>query len=180
MEKKKRILLKERYNQVDSILKENNIDLKEFLKAINKYNTNENYRKYKRSLRKKETNKKTLSEKRKRFLKKTLTYLMKVNKYAFFINPQIAAQYRIICVAERINPKNLMEAFINSFIESDPAMIELMKNINKYHKKKILNKNSEKLLQKRMERIRHIADFYDIPIEWYKKYADLKSDNIDF
>ena len=177
--KLKKNKFKQLYTEYDRILQKEGKSMKYFLQVYRKKVKNKKH--YRDSVRFKTVGEKNkrLWERRRKFIKSTLKLMMKYNSYALFVNPQIAARFRIVCIAEKINPKLLIEGFMTAFVEGDEAIFDLMKNINKYHQKLILNKSKQFSLEKRFARIDRIMKFYNIPIEWYKKYADLKIDDVE-
>lgn len=169
---------KERFEKVKKILADNGEDLHTFLRSIRKYRVDHKY--YLNSIRKQKTKNRNIAENRRKIFARIRKYFLNKNYYAFLVDPQIAARFRIVTIAEVISPVILIEAMMQAFIEGDPAFIELMKNINKYHKKPVLKIYKNKFTFRRLEKIKKIREYYNIPPEWWKKYADLKVDELDF
>lgn len=170
--------LKDRYKNIEDILSANGEDLNDFLRHLRQYNKQHKY--YIKEKLKNKTRANKTAQARKLSLKRARKYLLRFHTYAFLVNPEIAAKFRIIAISENISPRILLEAFMNSYIEGNPDIIELMKNINNYHIKTVLRKTSVSIFSKRIERIKKIINYYTIPVEWWKKYADLKVDDLDF
>lgn len=173
------MLKKERYLKVEKILEENGENLKDFLHQLSTYKRK--HISYENLQKKQKTRIKNRAKLKRQVIKRTRKFFMENhNSYAFLVDPQIAAKFRIICFAEKINPRLLLEALMNAFSENDLLIEKLMENINDYHIKKILTNSIKVSFLKRFKRIKKIIDFYNIPPEWWKKYADLKVDELDF
>ena len=175
---KNNTLFRERYERVKKILEDNGEDLNSFLGNLHKFKIDHRY--YISSRKKLETRKRNIVKNRKKIYAKIRRYFLKRNYCAFLVDPLIAAKFRIVSIAEFINPRIFIEAMMNAFIEGDPAFVELMKNINNYHNKEVLKSNKNRKIFRRLNKIKKIKDFYNIPQEWWKKYEDLKVDELDF
>lgn len=173
---KKPFFLKEKYEKISKLCSDNGENLDYFLRLLNKKVYQKRY-----ILKKhRKTPNEIKIKKNNSLLDKTKKILYNRNRYMFCINKDIASKFRIVCIAEQINPRLFVEALMNVFIEGDSSFIPVMKSINKYHNKKILKKQSSANIQKRLAKIKEIVDYYNIPQDFYKKYADLRSDEMDF
>lgn len=173
--KGKPFYLKDRYNEISKLCADNGYNLDHFLKLIS---TNTYNRKY---FKKKAPKHQARSaEGIRQNIERTKRILLSRNKHMFIVHKDVAAKFRIICIAEHIPPRYFLEALLNAFIEGEPAFIELMKVINKYHDKFILKDHIKTNNIKRIEQIQKIMQSYGISDEWYKQFADLRVDEIDF
>lgn len=174
-EKQKHAPIPKRIKEITLLLEPHGIDFNQFLKQLNKYHRN-NTRKLDQTYQRIKKKKK-FAEKMGKIRKNIIQRYFRKQKYCYFINPKIGAKFKIICYQDRINAIRLIEAFMNAYIESEPSLVEFMKFVSNYHEKRIFRSTTTNF-NERITRMRKIFQFYNLPIEWWKKYTDLKSDEV--
>lgn len=163
-----------RIKEIGEILKQHDIDFVHFLKQFRQYERKNRY-KFSRNIKRTRVRQRPPTFDSKRMLHKSIKYFFRKNKYAYMVRTDIGSKFRIVCLNDAINATRLLEAFMNAFVEGDPSIIELMKDLGKYHEEKLFI-STDSSMQRRLNRMKKIFIYYNLPLDWWKKYTDFKTD----
>lgn len=166
--------VKQQIAKLTEVLQPHGIDFARFLRALKKYA----YRNKNRTNSEFQISSDDGLSTRMAIYRRFIVRRLRVEKYAYFVNTTIGVKYKIVCYQDGVKPLRLLEAFMNAYIEGDESIDSFMRVCENFHKDGIIKKNRNSF-NKRLERMRKIIKFYSIPPEWWKKYTDLKSDDLD-
>jgi len=164
-----------RIKEITELLKPHGIDFNQFLRQLKVYHKNNAYRtgaSYERPKNTRAVRKKNDARSKSIAIK----HFFRKKYYGFLFKLDIGIKYRLACLSDGINSTRLLEAFMTAYVDGDPAIEEVMKVIHKYHEKKIYR--GSKHFPDRLKATKRIFKYYNLPTKWWKKYTDLKTDDL--